>query len=63
MLKSIKSYYILFFIGVFFSNDIKFTYHREERDRNIEKFLFKADGSNSFRLFEVLKEVHENFNY
>ena len=45
------------------SNDIKITYHREERDRNIEKFLFKADGSSSLRLFKVLKEVYENFNF
>ncbi len=43
------------------SDETKVFYHRQERDRNIEEFLFKADGNSAQRLFKVLKEVYENF--
>jgi len=42
-------------------NPVKVTYQREERDKNIEEFLYKADGQSSERLFNVINQVYRNF--
>ena len=39
----------------------KVPYQREERDKNIEEFLFKADGHSSERLFNEINKVYRNF--
>jgi len=42
-------------------NNKKVKHQREERDKNIEEFFFKADGHSAERLFNVINEVYIDF--
>ena len=42
-------------------NNKKVKHQREERDKNIEEFFFKADGHSAERLFNLINEVYIDF--